>query len=311
VNVSFGTGFNPLAPPSPLTTDARASLAAPAQAEDQDSTSFVPVDEPTQGADARQGADGRQGEEARQVTEQVRAKKAERRDERASQADEKKERRLDDRADDRRVAEQRAQDRAEQAQRTQELQQLRQLAERDREVRAHEQAHQAVGGQYAGPMSLQYERGPDGKNYAVSGEVSISIGEVPNDPQATLDKAETVRRAALAPAEPSAQDRRVAAQATQIALEAQTEIQSLQREEQLTKEDDVEEDDTAKSVSEEEREDQRQAREKALAENDDTPVVGDLQALNDRLSKIQAELQEISQFDDKVKASTNLLDASV
>ncbi len=310
MNVSFGTGFNPLTPNSTQSSEPRVSIAAPAQADEQDTTSFVPVDEPSEGANARQG-DARQGEEARQAAEQVRAKKADRRDEREGLSDAKKERRLDDRADDRRLNEQRAQDRAEQQQRTAKLQQIRQLAERDREVRSHEQAHQAVGGQYAGPVSLQYERGPDGKNYAVSGEVSISIGKVANDPQATLDKAETVRRAALAPAEPSAQDRRVAAQATQIALEAQAELQALQREEQLAKEDAVEEDESAKSVSEEERQDQQKEKEKLLVEDDDTQVVTDLQELNDRLARIQAELQEISQFDDKVKASTNLLDASV
>lgn len=108
---------------------------------------------------------------------------------------------------------------------------IRELAARDREVRAHEQAHQSVGGQYAGPMEFTYQRGPDGKRYAVGGEVSIDISKVPNDPQATLAKADQVRRAALAPAEPSSQDRQVAALATQISIEAQNEIRQLERQE--------------------------------------------------------------------------------
>ncbi|MBU2885340.1 catalase [Gilvimarinus agarilyticus] len=108
---------------------------------------------------------------------------------------------------------------------------IRELAARDREVRAHERAHAAVGGQYAGAPSYQYERGPDGVSYAVSGEVGIDASAVPGDPQATLDKAEQVQRAALAPAEPSAQDRRVAARASQLAVEARAEIQVQQREE--------------------------------------------------------------------------------
>jgi SprA-related family len=101
---------------------------------------------------------------------------------------------------------------------------IRELAARDREVRAHEQAHMAVGGQYAGSMSLSYERGPDGRLYAVGGEVSIDTAPVPGDPQATIDKMEQVRRAALAPAEPSSQDRAVAAQAAQLIAQARAEI---------------------------------------------------------------------------------------
>ena len=101
------------------------------------------------------------------------------------------------------------------------------LASRDREVRAHEQAHAAVGGAYAGAPTYTFTRGPDGKRYAIGGEVSIDSSPIPNDPEATLRKMELVQRAALAPAEPSAQDRRVAAQATQ----ARAELAQLRREE--------------------------------------------------------------------------------
>lgn len=101
---------------------------------------------------------------------------------------------------------------------------IRQLAQRDREVRTHEQAHQAVGGQYAGSVSYDFQRGPDGRQYAVGGSVSIDVAPVPNDPQATLQKMQIVQRAALAPAEPSAQDRVVAAQAAQQAAAARAEL---------------------------------------------------------------------------------------
>ena len=104
------------------------------------------------------------------------------------------------------------------------LKQLRELKARDREVRAHEQAHQAVGGQYAGAVSYTYQRGPDGNQYAVGGEVSIDIAPVEGDPQATIEKMRKVRAAALAPAEPSGQDRAVAAQAMQLMLQAQVEL---------------------------------------------------------------------------------------
>jgi len=105
-----------------------------------------------------------------------------------------------------------------------ELKELSELKARDREVRAHEAAHQAVGGQYAGAMSFTYQRGPDGAQYAVGGEVPIDVSPVAGDPQATIEKMRVVRAAAMAPAQPSAQDRAVAAQAMQTMLQAQSEL---------------------------------------------------------------------------------------
>ncbi len=102
------------------------------------------------------------------------------------------------------------------------------LADRDQEVRTHEMQHQAVGGQYARAANFEFERAPDGKRYAVGGEVSIDVSEVANDPQATIAKMQQVQRAALAPAEPSAQDRQVAAQAQQKAAAAQQELNHSQ-----------------------------------------------------------------------------------
>lgn len=105
-----------------------------------------------------------------------------------------------------------------------EKQQAEELAARDREVRAHEAAHQAAGGNLAGAASFSYTTGPDGKRYATGGEVSIDTSEVAGDPQATVIKANRIRAAALAPAEPSAQDQRVAAQAAQMATEARAQM---------------------------------------------------------------------------------------
>ena len=105
-----------------------------------------------------------------------------------------------------------------------ELQQVQNLRNRDREVRAHEQAHAAVGGNLAGPANLNFSTGPDGKRYAVSGDVSIDISKVPNDPAASIKKFEQVQRAALAPANPSSQDLRVAARAAASANESRGEL---------------------------------------------------------------------------------------
>src|SRR5699024_619486 len=69
-----------------------------------------------------------------------------------------------------------------------------------------------------------YQRGPDGNQYAVGGAVSIDISPVEGDPQATIEKMRQVRAAAMAPAQPSGQDRTVAAQAMQIMLQAQSEL---------------------------------------------------------------------------------------
>jgi hypothetical protein len=105
---------------------------------------------------------------------------------------------------------------------------IAQLRSRDREVRVHEAAHAAAGGQYAGSPTLQFQRGPDGVNYVVGGEVSISTSSVSGDPQATLEKARVIRAAALAPAKPSMQDRLVAAKATRLASEARVDLRELE-----------------------------------------------------------------------------------
>jgi hypothetical protein len=120
--------------------------------------------------------------------------------------------------------EQKRQEQQQQALEQLEEQALNQLKQRDREVRAHEQAHAAVGGQYAGSPTYEYERGADGNNYAVAGEVLIDISEVPNDPQATIEKMQQVKAAALAPQEPSGPDRAIAADANQKITAARAEL---------------------------------------------------------------------------------------
>lgn len=101
---------------------------------------------------------------------------------------------------------------------------IEKLRKRDREVRAHEAAHKAAGGQYAGSATFSYQVGPDGQQYAVGGEVPIDLSPVPGDPAATIRKMQQVQAAALAPAEPSSADRQVAAKAAQIAARARAEL---------------------------------------------------------------------------------------
>jgi hypothetical protein len=109
-----------------------------------------------------------------------------------------------------------------------EKQQVQKLKQRDREVRAHERAHMAAGaGLVRGGASFSMQRGPDGRMYAVGGEVSIDTS-AENDPDATIRKMQQVKRAALAPAQPSGTDRAVAAQAGQIESQARQEKNSLE-----------------------------------------------------------------------------------
>jgi hypothetical protein len=107
---------------------------------------------------------------------------------------------------------------------------ISQLEARDREVRIHEQAHVAAGGQYvtSGP-SYSYQTGPDGKRYAVGGNVGIDVSPIPDDPEATIAKARQVIQAALAPAEPSSQDYAVAQTAQAMMQQAQQEVSSQQQ----------------------------------------------------------------------------------
>lgn len=108
---------------------------------------------------------------------------------------------------------------------------VEQLKQRDMEVRSHEQAHLANAGQYvAGSAQYTYQKGPDGKRYAVGGEVPIDISKE-STPEATIQKMQTVRKAALAPASPSSADRQIAATATQKEAQARQEMQKASADE--------------------------------------------------------------------------------
>jgi len=212
---AVGTLTNSVLPATPT------QGALPSQTgENADSVSFAPVEETSATANSNRPPEERPNQQAEQaVTEN-----ASRSETPAKESSETAEQQTERKAQDDRIAEQRAE-----AQQRQDQQIIRQLSARDAEVRAHEQAHAAVGGQYAGSANYTYERGPDGVNYAVGGEVPIDVSVVSGNPQATLEKMLVVQRAALAPAEPSSQDRRVAALAANQANQARAEILSESR----------------------------------------------------------------------------------
>ena len=97
------------------------------------------------------------------------------------------------------------------------------LAARDRDVRAHEAAHLAVAGALANGVQYTYELGPDGKLYAIAGDVKITVpGGL--SPEQELADARQLRAAAEAPSDPSGQDMTVASQANEMEAEALAEI---------------------------------------------------------------------------------------
>lgn len=174
------------------------------------------------------------------------------------------------------------------------LAEIRQLASRDREVRQHEAGHAAVGGQYAGAPRYEYQRGPDGRLYAVAGEVSIDTSPVLNDPAATLEKAEVILRAALAVAEPSAQDRAVAARASALAAEARAELAQLARTERETSVSGEPALPSEPSAAEKQREEQQAQKEKQGDSLQDYSAT--LQEVNQRLAEVHQRLIDAGVF---------------
>ncbi len=110
--------------------------------------------------------------------------------------------------------------------------QIRELQKRDREVRAHEQAHASTLGPYkSGGPRFKFEKGPDGRLYAVGGSVPVDLS-TEETPEETIRKAQTIRRAALAPSNPSTADRQVAARATSMEATAKAQAAKEKRGEQ-------------------------------------------------------------------------------
>jgi hypothetical protein len=125
---------------------------------------------------------------------------------------------------------------------------VEELKRRDQEVRTHEHAHVAAGGQHVrGGISYEYQVGPDGRRYAVGGEVSIDTSPE-RTPEETIRKAQTVKKAALAPAQPSSQDRQAAAAAGQMEVKARQEMTKVEDDE-TDKEGSVAEADTADAAA--------------------------------------------------------------
>lgn len=114
---------------------------------------------------------------------------------------------------------------------TAENRRIQELKQIDRTVREHEAAHLRAGsGVVTSGANFTYTYGPDGKQYAVGGEVGIDTSPE-KKPEDNIDKGERIQIAALAPRDPSSQDYRVAAIGSQMEAQGQNDLAIQQREE--------------------------------------------------------------------------------
>lgn len=86
----------------------------------------------------------------------------------------------------------------------------------DKNVHEHEMQHYLAAQPYARTPEYFDVIGPDGRHYAVSGITAFDASPIAGDTGATIRKLDTLVRAALAPRDPSEEDRRVAATLEQL-----------------------------------------------------------------------------------------------
>lgn len=103
---------------------------------------------------------------------------------------------------------------------------VQELKRRDKEVRMHEAAHSSNPDLVKiGAAQFDYTIGPDGKAYATGGRVTLSTGRA-RTPEEALSKAEALKKAAMAPGEPSSKDFQALNSAIAMEFEARNQIYS-------------------------------------------------------------------------------------
>lgn len=168
----------------------------------------------------------------------------------------------------------------------QQVQQLRELQSIDRNVKAHEAAHQAAGGGLAGAASFSYTRGPDNQMYAVAGEVPIRMQEG-RTPEETIANARQVAAAAMAPADPSPQDYKVAANAAKMEFDARAEATKLKAQEAKEKK---EEDEEKQESSDKNNQDSKNNPEKVEVNKEFKNFIGTIYQQNSQNNQINFSL---------------------
>lgn len=199
--------------------------------------------------------------------------------------------------------------RAEQERQQAERDQIQELASRDREVRAHEQAHAAIAGQYGSSPTYSFVRGPDGVSYAVGGEVKIDTSPIPGDPEATLRKAQQLRRAANAPVEPSSQDASVAAQAAQMEQQARAELseqQAIEAEEQRGLANEDSETTESRSAEADERTEQEAERKRQLLAEEEQQLQAEQAYFEDEQRLLDQRQARAELFNESTKRNIDI-----
>ncbi len=168
----------------------------------------------------------------------------------------------------------------------QQVQQVRELQSIDRNVKAHEAAHQAAGGGLAGAASFSYTRGPDNQMYATAGEVPIRM-QKGRTPEETIANARQVVAAAMAPADPSPQDYRVAANALKMEFEARAEATKLKAQEAQEKKEENEENEENLDTN---NQDSKDSSEKAKTNKDFRNFIGTIYQQNSQNNQINFSL---------------------
>ncbi len=168
----------------------------------------------------------------------------------------------------------------------QQVQQVRELQSIDRNVKAHEAAHQAAGGGLAGAASFSYTRGPDNQMYATAGEVPIRM-QKGRTPEETIANARQVVAAAMAPADPSPQDYRVAANALKMEFEARAEATKLKAQEAQEKKEENEKNEENLDTN---NQDSKDSSEKAKTNKDFRNFIGTIYQQNSQNNQINFSL---------------------
>ena len=111
------------------------------------------------------------------------------------------------------------------------VQQSKALKHREQAVKQHEAAHLLAGSGVTSGLSYTYQQASDGSSYAIGGEVTLNMQEGAT-PEETIQKAQKMRAAALAPSSPSAQDQDLAMMAMKMEAAAREERAEKQKEAQ-------------------------------------------------------------------------------
>lgn len=98
------------------------------------------------------------------------------------------------------------------------------LRQRDSQVKQEEKAHAAAAGASAGPITYTYTVGPDGRQYATGGSVSVRLSNPSGDPAKMAEAAARLSTAANAAHNPSAADLAAARKGYQAAGAALEEL---------------------------------------------------------------------------------------